>query len=146
MNTKPDTGLQIGTVALRSGLSVDTIRFYEKQGLVAKPHRSAGGFRLYGDRDLDRLSFVGRAQALGFSLMEIRELLLLQDAGSEACTHVHDLLDQKLATVQQKIADLKKLESQLKGARKLCDLAAEKECTGSCPVIDEIASSRKEIQ
>jgi DNA-binding transcriptional MerR regulator len=146
VNTKLDTGLQIGTVAVRSGLTVDTIRFYEKQGLVSKPHRSTGGFRLYDDRDLDRLSFVGRAQALGFWLVEIRELLLLQDAGAEACTHVHDLLDHKLANVQQKIADLKKLESQLKSARKRCDLAAAKECNGSCPVIDEIAGSRKEVQ
>jgi len=146
VNTKLDTGLQIGTVAVRSGLTVDTIRFYEKQGLVAKPHRSAGGFRLFDDRDLDRLRFVGRAQALGFSLVEIRELLLLQNAGAETCTHVHNLLDQKLTAVQQKIADLRKLESQLKGARKRCDLAAAKECTGSCPVIDEIASSRKEVQ
>lgn len=105
MDTKLDTGLQIGTVAVRSGLTVDTIRFYEKQGLVAKPHRSAGGFRLYDGTDLIRLRFVSRAQALGFSLTEIRELLLLQDAGAEACNHVHDLLDHKLVSVQQKIAD-----------------------------------------
>jgi len=145
VNPKSDTGLHIGAVAVRSGLSVDTIRFYEKQGLVAKPDRSAGGFRLYGDTDLDRLSFVGRAQALGFSLVEIRELLLLQNTGGEACTHVHDLLDHKLAAVQGKIADLKKLENQLKGARNRCDLAAAKDCTGSCPVIDDIANSRKEL-
>jgi len=146
VNSKLETGLQIGAVAHRSGLTVDTIRFYEKQGLVAKPHRSPGGFRLYNRRDLDRLSFVGRAQALGFSLLEVRELLVLQDAGAEACTHVHDLLDHKLATVQQKIADLRRLESQLKSARKRCDLAATRECTESCPVIDEIANTRKEVQ
>lgn len=146
MNTKLGTALQIGTVAVRSGLTVDTIRFYEKQGLVAKPHRSSGGFRLYNEGDLDRLSFVSRAQALGFSLVEIRELLLLRDAGSETCSHVHDLLSQKLAAVQQKIAGLRKLESQLKDARKRCDRASAKECAGSCPVIDEIARSRNEVQ
>ena len=146
MKTKLGTALQIGTVAVRSGLTVDTIRFYEKQGLVAKPHRSSGGFRQYNEGDLDRLSFVSRAQALGFSLVEIRELLLLRDAGSETCSHVHDLLNQKLAAVQQKIADLRKLENQLKDARKRCDRALAKECTGSCSVIDEIARSRKEVQ
>ena len=146
VNTKLGIALQIGTVAVRSGLTVDTIRFYEKQGLVAKPHRSSGGFRLYSEDDLDRLSFVSRAQALGFSLVEIRELLLLRDAGSETCSHVHDLLNQKVIAIQQKIADLRKLERQLKDARKRCDQELAKECTGSCPVVDEIARSRKEVQ
>jgi Hg(II)-responsive transcriptional regulator len=142
VNTKLGIALQIGTVAVRSGLTVDTIRFYEKQGLVAKPHRSSGGFRLYSEGDLDRLSFVCRAQALGFSLMEIRELLVLRDAGSETCSHVYDLVNQKLAAVQQKIADLRKLESQLKDARKRCDQALAKECTGNCPVIEEMARGK----
>ena len=146
VNTKLGIALQIGTVAVRSGLTVDAIRFYEKQGLVAKPQRSSGGFRLYNEGDLDRLSFVSRAQALGFSLVEIRELLLLRNAGSGTCSHVHDLLNQKLTAVQQKIADLRKLESQLKDARKRCDRTLAEECTGSCPVIDEMARSRKEAQ
>ncbi|HUZ97075.1 MAG TPA: MerR family DNA-binding protein [Edaphobacter sp.] len=146
MDGKSSSGLHIGTVAVRCGLTIDTIRFYEKQGLLAKPHRSPGGFRLYSEGDIDRLSFVNRAQALGFSLLEIRELLLLRDTGSEACSHVHDLLDQKLITVQQKIADLRKLEKQLRGARERCDLELAKECTRSCPVIDEISRSRKEVQ
>ena len=89
---------------------------------------------------------MSRAQALGFSLVEIRELLLLRDTGSETCSHVHDLLNQKLTAVQQKIADLRKLENQLKDAKKRCDQALAKECAGSCPVIDEIARSRKEVQ
>jgi mercuric ion transport protein len=79
MERKSASGILIGAVAARSGLTVDTIRFYEKQGLIAKPHRTEGGFRLYSGEDLDRLSFVSRAQALGFSLIEIRELLLLRD-------------------------------------------------------------------
>ncbi len=143
VKSKLDAELQIGIVAARSGLTVDTIRFYEKQGLVAKPHRSTGGFRLYGDRDLNRLQFVSRAQAMGFSLVEIRELLLLHDAGAEACTHVHDLLDHKLSSVQQKIADLRKLESQLRDARDRCDLASMKKCDGTCPVIEEFAKSNQ---
>jgi len=136
--------MQIGAVATRSGLTVDTIRFYEKQGLVAKPRRTAGGFRLYSEQDLDRLSFVSRAQALGFSLTEIRELLLLRDTSSETCSHVHDLLDQKLLAVKQKIAELQKLEKQLKDARSRCDLALAQECSESCPVVEEIARRRKE--
>src|SRR5258708_33606567 len=93
---------QIGSVASRSGLTVDTIRFYEKQGLIAKRSRSEGGFRLYTEAAIERLSFVNRAQTLGFSLEEIRELLLLRDAGGEACSHVHDLLPPRPTVIHAK--------------------------------------------
>jgi len=137
---------QIGSVASRSGLTVDTIRFYEKQGLIAKPSRSEGGFRLYTEAAIERLSFVSRAQTLGFSLEEIRELLLLRDAGGEACSHVHDLLDQKLTVIHAKITELRKLERHLKEAKGRCDRELATECVGSCPVIEEITRSRKEEQ
>ena len=138
------SGLQIGVVAARSGLSVDTIRFYEKQRLLAKPLRSTGGFRLYTATDVERLSFVSRAQSLGFSLDEIRELLLLRDTRAESCLHVHDLIDQKLASVQEKIADLRTLEQHLQDARSRCDQALAKDCTAGCPVIADIARTPKE--
>ena len=143
MTSKLESGLQIGIVAARSGLTIDTIRFYEKQGLVAKPHRSAGGFRLYGGSDLERLTFVSRAQALGFSLLEIRDLLLFHDEGREACPHVRDLLNHKLANVRQKIADLRKLETELEGAREQCDLATTKLCNDTCPLIEEFADHNR---
>lgn len=137
-------GMQIGAVAVRSGLSVDTVRFYEKQGLIPKPLRTEGGFRLYTEADIDRLSFVNQAQALGFSLGEIGELLLLRDTGSETCSHVHELLSQKVAAVQAKIADLRRMERQLKAAKQRCDQALAKECTVGCPVVDEITPRRKD--
>ncbi len=139
-------GLQIGSVASRSGLTVDTIRFYEKQGLIEKPARSQGGFRLYEEAAVERLSFVSRAQTLGFSLDEIRELLLLRNAGQEACSHVHDLLDQKLTIIYAKITELRKLERHLGEAKGRCDRELATECAGSCPVIEEITRSRKEQQ
>ena len=137
---------QIGSVASRSGLTVDTIRFYEKQGLIAKPSRSEGGFRLYTEAAIERLSFVSRAQTLGFSLEEIRELLVLRNAGGEACSHVHDLLDQKLTVIHAKITELRRLERHLKEAKGRCDRELATECVGSCPVIEEITRSRKEEQ
>jgi len=104
VNTKLDTGLQIGTVAVRSGLTVDTIRFYEKPGPVwLSPIAARAAFAFTTTGTVDRLRFVGRAQALGFSLVEIRELLLLQTAGAEACTHVHNLLNQKLTAVNRRL-------------------------------------------
>jgi len=139
-------GLQIGSVAARCGLTVDTIRFYEKQGLIAKPARSQGGFRLYEEADVERLSFVSRAQTLGFSLDEIRELLLLRNAGAEACSHVHDLLDQKLTVIHAKITELRKLERHLRAAKGRCDRELATECARTCPVIEDIARSRKEEQ
>ncbi len=139
-------GLQIGSVASRSGLTVDTIRFYEKQGLIAKPARSQGGFRLYEEAAVERLSFVSQAQTLGFSLDEIRELLLLRNAGEKACSHVHDLLDQKLTIVHAKITELRRLERHLREAKRRCDRELATECVGSCPVIEEITRSRKEQQ
>ena len=138
--------MQIGAAADRSGLTIDTVRFYEKQGLMNKPLRSAGGFRLYNAADIDRLRFVSRAQTLGFSLEEIRELLLLRDSDSEACSHVHDLLTEKIATVHQKLQELRRMERQLKSAKARCDAALTKECTASCPVLNEITQKSKEVQ
>lgn len=138
--------MRIGAAAAQSGLTVDTLRFYEKQGLVAKPPRSAGGFRLYTAADVDRLRFVSRAQRLGFSLEEIRELLLLRDSGSEACSHVHDLLNEKIATIHQKISELRRMERQLKSAKAQCEAALANECTATCPVLNEITQKSKEVQ
>jgi MerR family mercuric resistance operon transcriptional regulator len=130
-------GLQIGVIAVRCGLTVDTIRFYEKQGLIAKPARSQGGFRLYEQDAVERLSF---------SLEEIRELLLLRNAGEETCSHVHDLLDEKLTVIHAKITELRKLERHLKEAKARCDRELATECVGRCPVIEEITRSRREQQ
>ncbi|HEY1214916.1 MAG TPA: heavy metal-responsive transcriptional regulator, partial [Bryobacteraceae bacterium] len=141
----PGIGLQIGAVASRSGLTVDTIRFYERQGLVAKPLRTTGGFRLYTELDIERLSFVSSAQALGFSLAEIRELLLLRDARGETCSHVHELLNRKLAQVQEKMAELRKLEQQLKRAKARCGQALARHCQDHCPVIEEMTRGAKEV-
>jgi len=134
-------GLQIGTLAQQTGLTVDAIRFYEKSGLLKRPARTEGGFRLFRREDVDDLRFIQKAQELGFSLQEIRELLILQREEVEACSHVDDLLDQKLAAVQEKIAELKKLERSLESASRKCKRelkqagAAHK---GRCPVLEEL--------
>lgn len=93
-------GMQIGKVAARTGLTVDAIRFYERQRLLERPHRSEGGFRLFSAEDVRRIQFVRRAQHLGFSLQEIRELMALQRDGGTACLHVRDLLRVKIEAVR----------------------------------------------
>src|SRR5713226_4807578 len=95
--------LQIGQVAQKTGLSVDAIRFYEKAGLLPRPARTEGGYRLYHQREVADLEFIQKAQQLGFSLNEIRELFSIQRHPQEVCSNVRDLIAQKLAVVRTKI-------------------------------------------
>lgn len=134
------SGIQIGRVSEQTGLSVDAIRFYEKQKLLDRPLRTEGGFRLFQTEDIQRIQFIRRTQQLGFSLPEIRELLVIQRDDGEACSHVRDLLRAKVSTVREKIRELQALEHQLvKGLRK-CErnLEPEGNCKrDACPVLKE---------
>jgi len=136
-------GVQIGKVAQQTGLTVDTIRFYEKEGLLMEPPRTEGGFRLYTARSVEQLQFIRKAQELGFSLAEIRELLVIQDERTEACTHVRDLIEHRLKTVRRKIQNLTTLEAHLAAAYTKCGQALENDAAGPqhecCPVLESIA-------
>src|SRR5437016_7426322 len=129
---------RIGRVAQETGLSIDTNRFYEKQGLLKRSPRTEGGFRLFGAGDIETLNFVRKAQELGFSLNEIRELLILRADHVPACSHVNELLDQKLRAVEKKIAELQSLERCLKQALQKCkrELRKAPGHEGCCPVLD----------
>jgi Hg(II)-responsive transcriptional regulator len=138
-------GVQIGKLARETGLSVDTIRFYEKEGLLREPPRSPGGFRQYTARDVEHLHFIRCAQELGFSLAEVRELLLIQDQNSHACTQVRDFIRQKLTSVHQKMSDLKRLDDALKAALGECEKALGRDDVDaheSCPVLEELTRTR----
>ena len=135
-------GVQIGRVSAQTGLSVDTIRFYEKEGLLERAPRTEGGFRLFSARDIQRIEFIRRAQKLGFSLSEIRELLILQHNDREACCDVRDLLQSKVTAVRGKLRQLRVLEEQLKKSLRKCEhevKASPARHVGSCPVLEEIA-------
>jgi DNA-binding transcriptional MerR regulator len=137
---------KIGQVANETGLSIDTIRFYEKQGLLRRSPRTEGGFRLFGVGDIETLKFVRKAQELGFSLNEIRELLILRADHVPACSHVKELLDQKLAAVEQKITELRSLELSLKRALLKCKRELKTAAPGHascCPVLDEITQAAR---
>ena len=110
------TSMQIGQVARKTGLSVDAIRFYEKAGLLTRPARTQSGYRLYQEREVADLEFIQRAQQLGFSLNEIRELFSIQRDPHGVCIHVRDLIGQKLSVVRTKIAVLQRLETDLDGS------------------------------
>lgn len=137
-------GIQIGKVAREIGLTVDAIRFYEKQGLLKKPARSEGRFRLFTADDVRNLRFIRKAQELGFSLLEIRELLVLQQKEVQSCVHVRDLLKQKLTLIRQKIGDLQTVERNLETALQRCNrrMKHRREVPeDSCPVLKEIRSA-----
>jgi DNA-binding transcriptional MerR regulator len=136
------SGIQIGRVSEQTGLSVDAIRFYEKQRLLDRPPRTEGGFRLFNAQDIGRLQFIQRAQQLGFSLPEIRELLVLQRDEGEGCSHVRDLLEAKVATIRNKIRELGVLEKQLTKSLRKCERklrASGDSHQGCCPVLEQIA-------
>jgi DNA-binding transcriptional MerR regulator len=148
MATKP-TGriatMQIGELAQRTTLTVDAIRFYEKRGLLPKPVRSRGRFRLYTDDDTERLRFIQQVQGLGFSLSEIRELVDLRTRKVNACESVRQLLKGKLSDVRAKMQELKGLESELLGDLQKCNQELkrrERHAAASCPVL-EVAGVRK---
>ncbi len=137
---------RIGQVAQETGLSIDTIRFYEKQGLLRRSPRTEGGFRLFGTSEIETLKFVRKAQELGFSLGEIRDLLILRAEHVPACSHVKDLLDQKLAAVEEKIKELQSLERILKVALRKCKRGLKTPVPGHeqcCPVLEEISQAAR---
>jgi DNA-binding transcriptional MerR regulator len=136
------SGIQIGRVSEQTGLSVDAIRFYEKQRLLERPPRTEGGFRLFHAQDIQRIQFIRRAQQLGFSLPEIRELLILQRDEGEACSHVRELLRAKVGTIRNKIRELAVLEKQLTKGLRNCERklrTSGDSHRGCCPVLEEIA-------
>jgi MerR family mercuric resistance operon transcriptional regulator len=102
--------LSIGELSKRTGCNIETIRYYERIGVLRRPARTEGGFRRYSPADMRRLAFVCRARDLGFTLDKVRELLRLTDRHERSCAAVRDLAAGHLNDIRTKIADLKKME------------------------------------
>ncbi len=135
--------MQIGTVAKRIDLSVDAIRFYERSALLPRPPRTQGGFRQYGENDVETLVFIRRVQGLGFKLSEIRGLLNLRGSRLQPCAPVRRRLEEKLVDVQQKLADLQKLEHELRLALRSCNKELQKR-SAHCPILRETDKRKPE--
>lgn len=133
--------LYIGAVAEKTGLTVDTIRFYEKEKLLKSPARTFAGYRLYGEEEVRTLRFITKAQRLGLSLHEIGQLLEIQRRQGEACGNTSRLIKEKLVQVREKIRYLSEIESLLNTALKKCNRKLECEPSQEyCPVLDDLAS------
>ncbi len=112
--------LAIGALSERTGCKVETIRFYEREGLLPTPARSPRGYRLYSKDHLKRLTFIRRARALGFSIDEVRKLLTLADERKRPCAEVRVLAGAHLEDVRAKIADLRAMERVLRDTVARC--------------------------
>jgi Zn(II)-responsive transcriptional regulator len=106
--------IKIGELAQRSGVGIDTVRFYERQGLLPKAQRLESGYRVYAAGDIKRLQFVRRAKALGFTLPEIRELLALSDHRDDDMAAMKGVAIEKLADVEARLAELERMRAGLK--------------------------------
>lgn len=126
--------MQIGIVAKKIGLTVDAIRFYERNSLLPHPARTPGGYRQYGVSDVETLAFIRRAQSLGFKLSEIRGLLRLRGNRLQPCAPVRRRLQAKLADVRVKLANLQNLEHELRLALRSCDKELRKQ-NSHCPIL-----------
>lgn len=128
-------GLQRAELARRTGCNLETIRYYEKIGMMPDPPRTAAGYRIYDEAHVARLGFILRARELGFALEEVRALLRLVEAGGYSCAEVRSMTVRHLADVQARIKDLRRLESVLKDTVAACS----GDDVPDCPVIDALA-------
>lgn len=136
MNTKSRSDpLMIGQLSARTGVNIETIRYYERIGLLPAPARTRGQHRAYDDAHMQRLAFIRRGRQLGFSLDDIRTLLALAERGEAACGATRDIALRHLADIQGKIASLKKLEAALKEMTRACKPGEQR----SCPIIDAMS-------
>lgn len=122
--------LTIGTLANTAEVNVETIRFYQRKGLMQEPERPVGGIRRYGQRHLARVRFIKSAQRLGFSLDEVAELLKLEDGAH--CTSARKQAERKLTDVRARLVDLHRIEEALKGLVEHCRAARGRV---NCPLI-----------
>jgi MerR family transcriptional regulator, mercuric resistance operon regulatory protein len=129
--------LTIGALSRRTGCNIETIRYYERIGLVPKPDRTAGNYRSYGALHLQRLSFVRRARNLGFTLDEVRALLRLADADDGTCAEARNLAAAHLADVRAKISALRTMERVLKETVAKCADGSRPEC----PLIETLSAA-----
>lgn len=129
-------GIAIGELSRRTGCNIETIRYYERIGLLPTPARR-GRYRHYGAEDLGRLAFIRRARGLGFTLDEVRALLRLAIGGQDACAEVRTLAATHLAEVRAKIGALQAMENVLDDAVRRCDAG---EAPG-CPLIEALSKA-----
>ncbi len=133
--------LKRGNLAKMAAVNIETIRYYEKQGILPEPDRSPSGYRQYNEETVNRIRFVKRAQKLGFSLSEIKQLLKLSGGEITDCDEVKDIALKKLEAIREKIINLQKLDSILSNLATQCD---RQQSIKSCPIIEALMTEEVE--
>lgn len=136
-------GLTIGQVATRGGVNVETIRYYERQGLIPPPPRHESGYRQYPEDTVNRVRFIKRAQELGFSLKEVAELLSLRIGPDATCGDVKKLADVKIAEIEGKIQSLERMRDALTRLVETCDENRQAE---ECPILWAFGNYKMEVE
>ena len=145
--TRHDTGsgLRIGELAAATAVSPDTLRYYERRGLLDAPRRSAGGFRLFEREAIDRVRFVKQAQALGLALDEIRQLVDIPDeSGHAQCRQVQPLLRAHLAELDARLTELRRLRRTLRRALDDCERQLASRPDAECPVVQDLERATRQ--
>lgn len=127
--------LTIGQVARQAGVGVETVRFYEREGLLEEPPRRASGYRQYSEQVVKRIRFIKRAQQLGFSLKEIMELLMLRVDARTSCEEVKQHTEAKIAQMEQKLLELQRMRQALLQVAALCTGQGP---ASACPMLDTL--------
>jgi MerR family transcriptional regulator, copper efflux regulator len=120
-----DARLKIGEVAERTGVGIETLRFYERSGLLEPPVRTEAGYRMYNAEALDRLAFIRRAQVLGFSLDEIRQIIIEKRAGQSPCAKVREVVRGRLKELDERMAEMRRYRKELAAALAVWDKVGE---------------------
>jgi len=143
IKTMGQSALQIGEVANRSGVSVDTVRYYERRRLLSPAARSSGGFRIFSQETVQRIKFIKHAQEMGFSLDEIREIVS-DSNGIDECQRVHHLLNSKLSDLDERMKKMREFRRLLQKNLAACEQEIiDHGNEAHCPVIVNIESGDK---
>jgi len=132
--------MKIGELAAHAECDVQTVRFYEREGLLEEPEREASGYRRYAERHLKRLQFIRHCRSLDIPLPEIRDLLAFAAAPEQSCTHVDALLDEHIDRVKLRLKALRTLEKQLVALRARCD----GDPSHSCAILESFMTAAEE--
>lgn len=127
--------LTIGHLAKQAGVNLETVRYYERRGLLPRPPRSASGYRLFPPEAARRLKFIRRAQELGFSLTEIRELLSLRVSRTTTSADIRARTEAKIADIQAKIKSLESMKKTLQKLTRVCDGCVP---VAECPILESL--------
>lgn len=133
--------LTIGQVASQAGIGVETVRFYERQGLIEEPTRRVSGYRQYGEEVVHRLRFIRKAKELGFTLNEIKELLSLKLGPMSSCADVKGRAEAKIADIEEKVRTLQRMKRALVKLTRACSGNGP---ISECPILDALGPAHSE--